>query len=271
MSPRPPSSRLLLALLAGAVSFPASLAHAQERPGATGGWSVDVGAGGLVSPEFRGASDYRVRAIPALNIRHGDDFAVTGLEAAYTPFRAGPWQAGAQARFRFGQDEDDDPVALRGLGGVSESVELGGFVSYGEGPFRVKASLAHDVLDGHGGQVATLGATYSGVIARGRAGPARLTLGPSVTWASARYNRAYYGVDARQALRSGLAPYQPGSGLESAGLSANLVAPLSPRLTLIGVAGYDRLLGDAADSPRLQRSGARDQGSVGVFLTYKLF
>ncbi len=264
-------------LAAAAASLAAAtVAHAQPSSlpgpptGAPQGWSVSAGAGGLVSPAYRGGSSYLVRPIPALIVRHGDDFAVSGLEASYTPLRSGPWSAGAQARFRFGQQEKNNRVALRGLGDVDFAAELGGFVRYGTGPVSLRASFAHDVAGGHGGQVATLGAVYSVPLRRTRSGPVLLSAGPSVTWASGKFNRAYYGVDAGQAARSGLAAYRPGSGLESAGLSANLIAPLNRRITLVAVGGYDRLAGVAADSPRIRQRGSRDQATVGLFLTYRL-
>lgn len=134
------------------------------------GWSVGAGGGVLMTPDYRGSSSHRVRAIPAITARHGDDFSLTGLEAVYTPLRAGPWSAGAQARFRFGQSESDNPAALQGMGGVGASVELGGFAAYGSGPVAIKASLAHDVAGGHGGQVATVSAAYSTRLGRGSAG-----------------------------------------------------------------------------------------------------
>lgn len=262
-------NRILFAT--AAIALAAAATHANAQPGGPpAGWSVGVGAGAIASPDYRGASSYRVRPIPALTVRHGDDFALNGLEASYTPVRAGPWRAGAQARFRFGQDEVDNRVALRGLGDVGPSVELGGFVGYGQGPVTLKASLAQDVAGGHGGQVATLGAAYTAQLRRTSAGPVLFSAGPSVTWASGKFNRAYYGVDAGQAARSGLAPYRLGSGLESVGLSANLIAPLSRRVTFVAIAGYDRLAGKAADSPRVRGQGSRDQASVGAFLTYSL-
>jgi outer membrane protein len=254
------------------MAFTASAALAQAPTGGPPeGWTVSLGAGAIASPDHRGSSTYRVRPIPAITARHGDDFAFSGLEANYTPVRAGPWTAGAQGRFRFGQRESDNRVALRGLGGVDPSVELGGFVGYGQGPISLKASLAQDVAGGHGGQVAALGAAYSTVLRRTAAGPVLLSAGPSVSWASGKFNRAYYGVDAAQAGRSGLTPYRPGSGLESTGVSANLIAPLNRRVTLIGIAGFDRLIDKAADSPRVRLRGSRNQATIGAFLTYRLF
>lgn len=232
---------------------------------------MGLGAGVIASPDYRGSSSYRARAIPAVSVRYGDDFALSGLEASYTAMRAGPWRVGAQGRFRFGQDEKDNRIDLRGLGDVGPSVELGAFVGYVQGPVTVKASFAHDVASGHGGQVATLSAIYTARILRSSAGPVLLNVGPSVTWASSKFNRAYYGVDTAQSTRSGLAPYRPGAGAESAGLSMSLIAPVSPRVTFGAIAGYDRLISKAADSPRVRNRGSRDQATIGAFVTYRVF
>lgn len=255
----------------------ATVAYAHASPAdappssSASGWAVGVGGGVIASPDYRGSSTYRVRPIPAVTARYADDFALSGLEASYTAMRAGPWRAGAHARFRFGQDEDDNRVALRGLGSVSPSVELGGFVGYGQGPVSIKASFAHDVARGHGGQVATLSATHTTQLRRTSAGPVLFGIGPSVTWASSKFNRSYYGVDERQSARSGLASYRPSSGFESAGVSMNLITPLSRRVTLVTIASYDRLIDEAANSPRVRGPGSRNQATIGAFVTYRLF
>lgn len=272
-----PRQFLLITVSTAILALTATISHAETSlrnaplPSSTSGWLVGLGGGVIASPDYRGASTYRVRPIPAIAVRYGDDFALSGLEASYTGIRAGSWRAGAQARFRFGQEEADNRVALSGLGDVDPSVELGGFVGYGQGPVTLKASFAHDVAGGHGGQVATLSAAYTTQLHRSSAGPVLFSVGPSVTWASAKFNRAYYGVDIRQSAGSGLAYYRPGSGLESAGLSMNLIAPLSRRITFIANAGYDRLVAKAADSPRVRERGSPSQATIGAFLTYRLF
>lgn len=260
---------VFLACAASAAAAQTASPGAGARP--TAGWSVGLGAGAITSPSYRGSSTYRVRPIPAITARHGDDFSFSGLEADYTPFRAGPWSAGAQGRFRFGQRERDNINALRGLGGVGASFELGGFLRYGSGPVSIKASLAQDVLSGHEGQVGGVSVAYSKTIRRTPAGPVLFSAGPSLNWASAKFNGAYYGVDAVQARRSGLAPYRPGSGLESAGLSATLIAPVGRRVNVVAIAGLDRLIGDAADSPRIRVRGTPTQMTLGAFMTYRIF
>ena len=232
---------------------------------------MSVGAGPLVTPDFLGARTYRVLPIPALDIRQGENFAVSGLQASYTLLRSRGLTGGANARLRFGQKESNNRVALRGLGGVGAAAEVGGFLDYGAGPWSTRLTVAQDLAGGHGGVVGDLSASYATSLSRTAAGPVMLRAGPSLTIASKRFNTAYFGVDGSQSVRSGLAAYSPGGGVESTGVSATVIAPLSRRVTLIALGGYSRLLAAAADSPRVQLRGSADQVTAGLFLTYRLF
>src|SRR3546814_3702144 len=66
--------------------------------------------------------------------------------------------------------------------------------------------------------------------------------------------RSYFGVTAEESLRSGLAAYRPGGGLRDVGAGATLGYRLSRRWGLIARAGANRYLGDAGDSPIVERS-----------------
>jgi outer membrane protein len=64
---------------------------------------------------------------------------------------------------------------------------------------------------------------------------------------------SYFGIDSAQADRSGLARYQPTSGLKD--VSARLTAQyaLTERLSLTSLVGTSRLVGEAADSPMVRQ------------------
>lgn len=89
---------------------------------------------------------------------------------------------------------------------------------------------------------------------------------------SDRYADYYFGVDADEALRTGLAAYTPDGGLKSwqAGLlvSQSLSGDLRRGLALLGTASYKRLLGDFADSPIVADRGSRSQWSVALGIGY---
>jgi outer membrane protein len=89
-----------------------------------------------------------------------------------------------------------------------------------------------------------------------------------VTWSDARYHRAYFGVTPAESVRTGLAAYRPGGGIQAFGATAGFLTRLSKRFGLYSYAKYDRLVGDSADSPVVRSFGSRDQLSGGLALTY---
>jgi outer membrane protein len=95
-----------------------------------------------------------------------------------------------------------------------------------------------------------------------------LSLGPRLTWGDNRHSRAYFGVSEPEALATGLAPHDPKGGIQSLGAAASLDVPVSRQWGMSAYAGYQRMVGDAADSPVVRAFGSRDQWSGGVAVTY---
>lgn len=77
--------------------------------------------------------------------------------------------------------------------------------------------------------------------------------------------RTWYGVSDRQSANSGYRRYNPKGGLESVGLGASWVLPLSKEWSWTVAAEARRLYGDAADSPIVKE---RNQYSIGTMVTY---
>jgi outer membrane scaffolding protein for murein synthesis (MipA/OmpV family) len=242
-----------------------------QPPSAASGWDVRVGGGALVTPEFKGASGTRTRALPYVSVRYGELFAATvqdGISANL--YRSGDFVAGPMVRFRFGQEENDSRD-LRGLGDVDIAIEPGAFAGYESGRFSARIQASHDVAGGHGGGIVELDAAVTLPVARTRSGPVLLSAGPGATFVTAKVNRAFFGVDATQALASGLPAYRPDGGLQEFGVNLTAIAPVGRRTTVVGLLGYGRLIGDAADSPRVRQRGSPDQFTAGLFIAYALF
>jgi outer membrane protein len=94
------------------------------------------------------------------------------------------------------------------------------------------------------------------------------SLGPRVTWSDSRYQDAWFGVDPAASVTSGLPAYDPGGGIQAVGATASFLTHLGPNWGIAAYAKYDRLVGDAADSPIVRTYGSRDQLSGGVALSY---
>jgi outer membrane scaffolding protein for murein synthesis (MipA/OmpV family) len=80
---------------------------------------------------------------------------------------------------------------------------------------------------------------------------------------------AYYGVNGKQAIKSGLSKYDPKGGFYSAGLGAAVTWQATDKIEASTFAEYKRLLGSAADSSLVQERGSRNQFLIGVSSTYR--
>ena len=147
---------------------------------------------------------------------------------------------------------------------VNTTIEAGAFAQAEFANFRLRAE-ARKGLGGHKGFVADLSADF---IARD-ADNWLFALGPRMRIANGRYQRAYYGVATADAVPGiGLAAYDPDGGIGSVGAAANAVYALTPTWGVTGYVRYDRLTGDAKDSPVVRLYGDRNQFSGGMTLTY---
>lgn len=261
-------------------SDPARLANAQDAAGPQGDLQVRIGAGLLYGPAFLGSRDYQLRAGPNIEVRYKDRFFISvidgvGFDLIKTDnLRAGPIVKYQQRRKENGSGPfviaGDRSDALRGLGDVAATAEVGGYVSYRSGAFSAKAEVRKGI-GGHDGLIAELGARYSTTVGGMKLGnrAVMVSIGPRATIADATYTQAYFGIDATQSAASGLAQFNAGGGLQSYGLGATIVVPVSGNLSAAALGGLDRLSGDAAKSPLVRDRGSRNQRTFGLGLTYR--
>lgn len=249
--------RLIAAICAIAVP---SLAAAQDGEGKR----TRIAVGAQVVPSYPGADDVVWRPLFDFEQAVGDENF--GFEAPDDSFGVSLVRSGGLA---FGPVIDivgsRTPEKLgAALPKVGTSVELGGFVMQEVGEnFRLYGEV-RKAVSGHDGLVGNVGADL--VL---RDGDAWLfSVGPRLKWADGKWHDAYFGVTPADAAATGLAAYDPGSGIHSYGAIAGAQVALNERWGLYGYAGYDRLTGDAADSPVTRTYGKRDQLSGGLALSY---
>jgi outer membrane protein len=94
------------------------------------------------------------------------------------------------------------------------------------------------------------------------------SVGPRLLVSDARYQRAYFGVDAAAALASGLPAYRPSGGVHAVALASGASYQFNPAWGMFGYARVERLIGDAAKSPIVRAVGSRNQVSAGLGLSY---
>ncbi|WP_333712489.1 MipA/OmpV family protein [Yoonia sp.] len=138
----------------------------------------------------------------------------------------------------------DDFDELAGLADIDPSLELGGSIGYRTGALKSYLALRYGVL-GHEAVVAELGTDYAVDISP----RVTITAGPRALWGDDRYARTYFGVSPEEAGVSAFDAFDADAGFVSAGLNVEARYAISDNWAVVGTITYDRLLGDAADSP----------------------
>lgn len=220
---------------------------------------VEIGAGGAMRPGYEGAKGYEFNPTGFFTLHY---LWLPGIgnvkkERADDGFSIGP-----SFRYVYKRDSDDHPE-LRGLGNIDAAFELGGRIAYQWGLFRPWLAVRHG-LGGHSGIVAE-----TGLDLRFRPGAAtEFSIGPRASFATGEYMRTYFGVTPAESARSGFVAYNPVGGIKGAGLEVSGRYELTQQWALVGMAYYERLIGDAAASP-VVKVGNENQITAKLGLSYK--
>ncbi len=227
-------------------------------------WKLRVGAVGGIRPDFPGADSYSWRVAPDYSIVWRDRIFLKNETAGVNLIDGEDFKAGLnvkRAGGRGAQDEGD----LAGLGEVDKGVEVGGFLRLDLGDVRLRLQIHRDVASGHQGTLAQLGASTK--LRLGGRSWGRLKL--ETTMASARYMRAFFGVDPQQSADSGLPEYRPDDGFKDVGVELSSGYRLTDHWSLAGAVAYSRLVRGAAASPIVRERGSPNQFAAGLGLFYR--
>ncbi|QND51911.1 MipA/OmpV family protein [Phyllobacterium sp. 628] len=230
-------------------------------------WIVTLGASVEYGSKFEGARFNGFGFMPSFDIRRGDE--PEGMSAPddnidYTLFTLGGVELGPVVGLRSGRSHSDDK-AFVGLHRVSFTVDGGVFAQYWpiEDRLRVRAEIRQAFKD-RGGLVADLSADvfqrYNSFL---------FSVGPRLSIADQTYMKNAFGVSEAEAQANHrVEAYSPGGGIKSYGVVAATTYTFSNAWSVQVFGRYDRLAGDAAESPIVPRLGSKNQTAVGVTWNY---
>jgi outer membrane protein len=251
----------LLSLAALLIAAPAI---AQEEPPPREPMRTRIYIGPQLAPATPGASDLSFGPFFDVSRARGDTpfaFEAPDESFGFTLADAAGLEFGPALGFEGKRRRTDIALPLHEVG---FSFEVGGFAqTYLAPQLRLRAE-ARKAVSGHRGWVGEVSMDY---VMRDR-DDWLLSIGPRVTLADATYHRAWYGVTPADRAVSGLPAFAPNGGVESVGATIGYLRQLDRRWGIAAYARYDRLVGDAAESPYVRAAGARDQPAVGVALSY---
>jgi outer membrane protein len=256
--------RLALTAAAPALILAGSAAAQAQEAAPDAPRRTRIALGPQVVPSYPGSDSYNIRPFVDVSRTRGDTpfaFEAPDESTGFAIRNGGRFQFGPAFGF-------EGRRRSRDVGGVLPTVgttfEIGGFAQYAvTDTVRVRFE-GRQGLGGHKGQVGVIGADY---VARD-ADRWLFSIGPRLTVASARYNRAYFGIAPADAARSGLPAFRAGGGVQAVGATAGALRQLTPHWGLAGYAKYDRLVDDPGRSPVVRAFGSRDQLSGGLALSY---
>lgn len=264
-----------LALCVLAMAAPAI---AQEQRPAVGGpptapqdWTLTVGLVPIFGSAWQGSRDTALSIFPDIRVNYKDAIFVSVPDGlGWNAVNAEGWKAGPVIKPRVGRNERNggSPFqlaggsdALLGMGDIGFGGEAGGFVEKRFGPGN-RLRWRIEVRQGFGAHEGIVGDVSLAIQAR--SGRAIISGGPRATIASRDFVQTYFGVDAAQAQRTGLAVSRPEGGLVSYGFGGAVVQPLDRRRVITLFGGADRLGGEPGGTSLIRERGQRTQFTVGL-------
>lgn len=278
--------KTLLALsLAGACSAVSAQTPA-SNPMPDGSRDTYVGLGIVTAPDYPGAEDRRVAALPLIQLELSNGIFIAGMSAGIHLSRQPALEYGPLLAVHPGRDHAGDggkaggvtdPVqgfgvrpgdssaiapdgravrapgrGLQGMNDVKARLQGGAFANVYLSPeVRLVGSILYGAGNERDGLAATVGVQH---LASELAPHHKVTLSAGLTVVNRRHNASFFGVTPEEAERSGHAVYAPRAGIRDVYASAGWNWALSPSWILASSARVALLKGDARHSPLVQRT-----------------
>ena len=218
-----------------------------EGPGPEeGGDHISIGAGAAYMPVYQGAEKYRFQPLPAIDIQLGRFFVNFQDGIGANLFDSESVTVGVGLTPADGYRKKDAPP---GIGKLSMGVGARGFVKFRQFGFEATLGTTKILAGSTKGVLVDASLSYPVMISE------KLMLNPSIgtTYGDKKHNNRYFGVNAQQALASGLPQFRAGSGFIDAKADLGLQYRLTDRIGVGVVGGVTTLLGDVKDSPIVKR------------------
>lgn len=222
----------------------------------------DLGLGVMAKPRYPGSDE--VIAVPFPIISVGKFFIPGVGDVIDEDTRVKRFSVYPSFNFN-GRRESSDSNELEGLDDVDWALEVGLGMAYRHDWLRGFVEVRQG-FNGYSGQVAEFGIDFI-------ANPTedlQLMAGPRAGWGSDDYMETYFGITAGEEEDSALydKAYDADAGFNTLGLAATASYDLTEDITFHLRGGWDRLIGDAADSPIVEE-GSENQFYGGAGLSYE--
>jgi MipA family protein len=249
-----------------AFTLPAPPFELPMLPPVSGNWTVMIGAEGQYTPDFEGANHSLFNPVPIFSVHRAgsvDQFRSPHDNSSIALLDFGDLRAGIATKYVRSR-KANNYSELNGLGDVKAAFEVGGFIEYFPVDWFRLRNETRQGFGGHQGVVSDFSADFIVPVSRA----ITVSAGPRFTWESTKAVAPYFSVDTIQAMASGLSVFDAKGGAHSAGAGAQVQYRINPQWEVHSYVEYERLLGDAANSPLVTTRGSVNQTTVGIGASY---
>jgi outer membrane scaffolding protein for murein synthesis (MipA/OmpV family) len=259
--------------------FLATAAFSQDQPAAAADVAVaaatdktpdliiTIGGSAEYGPIYPGSSKSGFGGMPSFDIRRfgePDENSAPDDNLDYGLINLGRFEAGPVLGIRDRRSISDD-TRLGGLHTIDWGIDLGIFAQYWLVPdtIRLRTEVRQAVSNGSGLAV-DVGADWFIQPAEGWT----FSIGPRLSFGNGRYMKQYFSVsDAEAAANGSVGAFQASGGLKSVGATISASYNITPSWTIELYDRFDRLVGDASDSPVTRVFGSENQNIIGISLS----
>jgi outer membrane protein len=258
--------RRVIVMLAALTAGTASGAAAFDFPGSSSnGYTVTIGVEGRVGPKWPGSDDFTVTPYPIFDFRPigtAPRFHAPRDGFGLALFDSGPVQIGVVGELELPRHRGSDP-ALQGIYDKDLAINAGMFVNLWLTPWlRSRTELKAGIL-GHSGFIIDESLDIVVPVAQWT-----FSGGPRLRAVDSNVNAYYFSISPAESIASGLPVYDAKGGLRSVGAGAQARYQWNPQWATNAFVEFERLLGDAEDSPLVAVRGSANQVTVGLGIAY---
>ena len=225
-----------------------------------------IGGGVGVAPDYEGSDDYELVPVPTGLARfdNGMYIKLLGLNLRANLIPSDFWRLGPVYNYRPERDDVDNNKVDR-MKDISDANELGLFGGFEWQNWYVFLEYLADTGNAYDGSYGTLKGGYNWIINPEWV----LTVGGFATYADDDYMSTYFGVDRRDADRSGLDRYDADGGMKDIGLDLGVNWGFAQNWALQGLFQVKQLVGDADDDSPVVDQGSETQLFTAVLVVFK--
>jgi len=210
-------------------------------------WSLIVGAGVMYAHEYEGSGDFKASPLPAVIFTYDDWLTIDPSGISVTALEHEGFSLAGKIGYEMGRDEDDGD-RLKGLGDIDFAATVGARAAYRWEAFEFYAEV-DQTIGGSESLVGKFGAEYTAPVTE----RFFVSAGISGTVANDNHMQSYFGVTPAQSAASGLREFKAEAALKRVDFTASATYMVTENWLVRGEAGVGVLLGDAADSPIVEK------------------